>query len=321
MVYSPTMKTIIATVGAVMTAVTLGAQEADEKSAEVEEEAEETALFEAGVDIDFFSAYIWRNAVQNDDMVIQPCIWADFTGLDPFWFGFSIWQNYDLTGRRSDSLRRGFTETDFNVHVGVTAWTSDDESMSLEFELGHEWYDNHFVRDEACDDLADTRELYLYAKFGNPVVDIYGRASWMYKDFGYYERGMHYELGLTKEIDLASIFDIEEGKFKFGADWNVNFGDPNYLYYLFYGVSNPYFSEDEDGEVYLEDDYDGLTGGGIGGTTLKFYLSWQITEWMALKGSLAYTGIVNGDLRQAHGDQDDENRDLLWGGLSLNIAF
>ena len=30
------MKTIIATVGAVMTAVTLGAQEADEKSAEVE---------------------------------------------------------------------------------------------------------------------------------------------------------------------------------------------------------------------------------------------------------------------------------------------
>lgn len=299
-----------------MTAVTLGAQEADEKSAEVEEEAEESALFEAGVDIDFFSAYVWRNAVQNDDMVIQPCIWADFTGLDPFWFGFSIWQNYDLTGRRSDSLRRGFTETDFNVHVGATAWASDDESMSLELEFGHEWYDNHFVRDEAKDDLADTRELYFKAKFSNPIVDVYGQASWMYKDFGYYEQGMHYELGLTKEIDLASVFDIDKEKLMFGADWNVNFGDSHYLYYLLYGLSNPY---EENGEIF--DDFDRGPDGGIGATTLKFYLSWQITEWMALKGSLAYTGIVNGDLRQAHGAQDDENRDLLWGGLSLNIAF
>lgn len=318
MVYSPDMKTIIATVGAVMTAVTLGAQEADEKSAEVEEEAEETAIFEAGVDIDFFSAYVWRNTVQNDDMVIQPCVWADFTGLDPFWFGFSIWQNYDLTSNRGASLSHGLTETDFNVHVGATAWQSDDESMSVELEFGHEWYENHFVRAVASDDLADTRELYLKAKFANPIVDIYGQASWMYADYGCYEQGMHYELGLTKEIDLASVFDIDEKKLTFGADWNVNFGDSHYLYYLLYGLSNPYV-DDETGEVY--DDYDRGPDGGIGSTTLKFYLSWQVTEWMALKGSLAYTGIVNGELRQAHGAQDDENRDLLWGGLSLNIAF
>lgn len=308
------MNKIIATVGAVMTAVTLGAQEADEKSAEVEEEAEESAVFEAGVDIDFFSAYIWRNAVQNDDMVIQPCVWADYTGLDPLWFGFSIWQNYDLTGRRSDSLRRGFTETDYNVHVGVTAWKSDDESMSLEFEFGHEWYDNQFVRAEASDDLADTREIYLHAKFANPIVDVYGRAAWMYKDFGYYEQGMHYELGLTKEFELI------EDTLTFGADWNVNLGDSSYLYYLFYGLSNPYVYE-EDGEIIEGDDYDRYADGGIGGTTLKCYLSWKITPWMALKGTLAYTGILNGDLRQAHGDQDDENRDLLWGGLSLNFEF
>ena len=304
-----------------MTAVTLGAQEADEKSAEGEKEAEETALFEAGVDIDFFSAYVWRNAVQNDDMVIQPCIWADFTGLDPFWFGFSIWQNYDLTGRRSDSLRCGFTETDFNVHVGATAWTSDDEKMSLELEFGHEWYDNHFVRSEAREDLADTREIYLNAKFKNPIVDVYGRAAWMYKDFGYYEQGMHYELGLTKELDLASVFDIDKEKLTFGADWNVNFGDSSYLYFLLYGLSNPYAYEEEDGSIVEGDDYDRYADGGIGGTTVKFYLSWKINKWMSLKGSIAYTGIVNGELRQAHGDQDDENRDLLWGGISLNCKF
>lgn len=300
-----------------MTAVTLGAQEADEKSAEVEEEAEEAAIFEAGVDIDFFSAYVWRNSVQNDEMVIQPCVWFDYEQLDPFWFGFSIWQNYDLTGRRGDALSHGLTETDFNVHVGATAWKSDDEAMSLEFEFGHEWYENHFVKTEACDDLADTREIYLKGKFANPIVDVYGQASWMYKDFGCYQQGMHYELGLTKELDLASVFDIDEEVLTFGADWNVNFGDSHYLYYLLYGLSNPYV--DEDGEIV--DDFDRGPDGGIGATTLKFYLSWQITEWMALKGSLAYTGIVDGDLRQAHGAQDDENRDLLWGGLSLNIAF
>lgn len=308
------MKKIIAAVGAVMTAVTLSAQEAGAESEEVETEEEESAVFEAGVDVDFFSAYVWRNSVQNDRMVIQPCVWADYTQLDPFRFGFSVWQNYDLTSRRYDALSHGLTETDFNVHVGATAWANDDESMKLELEFGHEWYDNHFVKTEAKGDLADTRELYFKATFSNPVVGVYGQASWMYDDFGCFEQGMHYELGLNREFGLV------EDKLTLGVDWNLNFGDSHYLYYLYAGLSNPYTYE-EDGEVFEEDDYDRGPSGGIGATTLKVYLSWAITDWLSLKGTVAYTGLLNGELRQAHGDYDDENRDLVWGGLSLNVAF
>ena len=308
------MKTIIATVGAVMTAVTLGAQEADEKTAEVEEEEEESAVFEAGVDVDFFSAYVWRNSVQNDDMVIQPCVWADYTQLEPFWFGFSVWQNYDLTDSRYDALSHGLTETDFNVHVGATAWANEDETMSLEFEFGHEWYDNHFVKKESAGDLADTRELYLKGRFANPVADVYGQVSWMYRDFGCFEQGVHYELGFAKEVELV------EDALTLGADWNLNFGDSHYLYFLYAGLSNPYV-EIEDGEEVEYDDFDRGPDGGIGATTLKVYLSWAVTDWLSVKGTLAYTGLLNGELRQAHGDYGDENRDIVWGGISLNCAF
>ena len=76
----------------------LAAEDVSEKV--TKEEAEETSeglvqqmhdIFEAGFDFEFFSAYVWRNAVQTDEPVIEPCVWADLTYFKPFWLGFSIW--------------------------------------------------------------------------------------------------------------------------------------------------------------------------------------------------------------------------------------
>lgn len=308
------MKTIIATVGAALTALTLGAQEAGEKAAELEAEEEEP-VFEAGFDLDFFSAYVWRNAVQTDDMVMQPCVWADYTQFDPFTVGFFIWQNYDLTDKRGDVYRRGLNETDYDVYIGWTPYTSDDESMSLELAIGHEWAISQFPIAAEREYYPSTREIFFKVKFANPVVDVYGQASWMYQDFGAYKQSMYYELGFNKEVELVT------DTLTLGADWNIDFGDSRFLYYLHGGLPNPYQEVGEDGAVEEVDDFDRGPEGGIGGTTLKFYLSWAIADWVSLKGTLAYTGLLNGDIRQAHGECDDDSRDLLWGGLSLNFAF
>ena len=300
---------------------------AEKEAAEGVEEEDDKAI-EAGFDFDFFSAYVWRNAIQNDEMVMQPCIWADWTFYDPFYVGFSIWQNYDLTDRRHGDLRRGLTETDYNVHVGATVWTSEDGEQELGLELGHEWYDNQSVRDGSGDAYPDTREIYVKLNYDNPFVNVYGQVSWMYEDFGGYQQGVHYELGLKKEFDVAEFVDIPEETLTFGLDWNVNFGTGHYLNYLYGGTRSGY---DEEGEM----QYDGSTAG-FGGTTVKAYLAWQVCEHFTIGGVIAYTGVLNGAYRESIGDQGDDwwdwnedaghgngfyQRDFVWGGLQAKLDF
>lgn len=307
------------TIAAAENASTNAVSETAESVASAELQEEENEIFEAGIDFDFFSAYVWRNAVFNDRMVMQPCVWGDFTMLDPFWFGFSIWQNYDITDRRQEEIRTGLTETDYEIHAGVTAWENEDETMSLGIEIGHSWFDNHRYRSQYRADYHSSRELYLKSTFDNDFVNVYGQISWMYDDIGEYHSGFHYELGFNREIELTDTL-------AFGADWNVSWADSHFLYYLFTGASSG-LSEHEDGEVY--DDYDSRPKSGFAGTTIKCYLSWAITDWLSLVGTIAYTGVLNSDLRDSYDEQggdawwhgDRYPRDLLWGGFSLKASF
>ena len=290
---------------------------AEEAEALQEDDAE---IFEAGFDFEFFSAYVWRSAVQNDEPVLQPGVWADLTYFKPFWIGFYVWQNYDLTSRRHEPLKGGLTETDYGVHVGATAWESDDETMSLDVEIGHEWFVNQQVKSSWRESYKNTSELYAKVTFNNEIVDVYGQASWMYDDFGAFKRGLYYELGVKKEFDVLAPFDLPEETLLLGLDWNLGFGDSHYLYFLYGGTD--YWSDEETGEEGWSD-----PKAGIGGTTLKACLTWNITEWMSLVGTLAYTGVLNGSARQALGDEgtgwqgSSYSRDLLWGGVSLKFAF
>ncbi len=325
MVYFAPMKTILATVGAALTAVTLGAAEADsEKSEKLEEE--ETAIFEAGFDFDFNSAYIDKNAVANDDMVMQPCVWADLTYFEPFWLGFSIWQNYDLTDRRKATYKYGLNETDYNVHLGATVWESEDEEYSVGLELGHEWFTYHGVRDEARDSSPNTSEIYLKATFDNPFVNVYGKAAYMYGDYGDYKKGMYYSVGFNKEVELCDSLTA-------GIDWDVGFGDSHYLQFLYGDCDYRSWTEVVDEEEVEREKYSNPDGG-IGGTTVKLYLVWDITEWMSLGGTIAYTGVLNGSAREGLGNReyyttgywdDGTNdmypRDLFWGGINFKLKF
>ena len=317
------MKTAVvaASVCAVLLAPSARAEEAGKSESEANKGLVQQMheIFAAGFDLDFYSAYVWRNSVFTDEPVLQPCAWADLTCFEPFWLGFSVWQNYDLTSRRHEVLKGGLTETDYDIHLGATAWTSDDETMSLDFLLGYTWYVNQQVLSDAREAYKNTSELSLRADFKNEIVNVYGQVSWMPDDYGAFKQGLYYEVGVNKEIDLASVIDIPEETLSLGADWNVGFGDSRYLYYLYGGVD---YREGEDGEETWSN-----PDAGIGGTTVKAYLTWNITEWMSLVGTIAYTGVLNGSARQSLGDAgtgwqgDSYRRDLLWGGLSLKFAF
>lgn len=311
------MKKLIMVVAASVCAVSFTGFAEERQDQELEEQADK--VFEAGVDLDFFTAYVWRNAVQNDEPVFQPCVWFDLTYFEPFWLGFYVWQNYDLTPRRRAAFKSGFNETDYDIHLGATAWEDEENAMALELQLGYAWYVNQWVRSDYSEDYADTSELYLKATFKNDFVNVYGLAAWMTGDYGAYKQGMHYEIGLNKEFDLAEVVDIPEETLSFGLDWNVNFGDGRYLYFLYGGVD--YVGDEEEEDVTWSN-----PDAGIGGTTLKAYLTWSITDWMSLVGTIGYTGVLNGSARQELADStawqgSNYRRDLLWGGLSLKFAF
>lgn len=287
-----------------------GDSSATEKPTAVEEtEEEDDALFEFGFDADLYTAYVFRNQVYNDRPVAQPCVWADFVGLDPFYFGFYIWQNYDLTNRRRSEMRGEWNETDYNVHVGATVWSNDDETMSLTVEAGHEWFVNN-VKDEWSKDYASSCEIYVKAEFETPFVTPYGQISHMYRNLD----GTHYELGLSRDFTLMEEMPLGES-LTLGADWNVNFGSGKYLDYL-YGVGRRYDADEDD---FLRGNKDG-----IGGTTLKLTLTWQLCECFSLGGVVAYTSLLNESIREGYRDSGwygNYKDDFVWGGLQAKLGF
>lgn len=276
---------------------------------EIEEESD--ALFEFGFDADVYTAYVFRNQVYNDRPVAQPCVWGDFIGLDPFYFGFYIWQNYDLTNRRREEMRGEWNETDYNIHVGATVWSNEDETMSLTLEAGHEWFVNN-VKSEYSKDYASSCEIYVKAEFETPFVTPYGQISHAYR----YLDGTHYELGLKRDFTLMEEMPLGES-LTLGIDWNVNFGSGKYLDYI-YGVGRGYIED--------EDDFERGNKDGIGGTTLKFVLTWQLCDCFSVGGVLAYTSLLNESIRENYRDSgwywgSHYDDDCVWGGVQAKLSF
>ncbi|MBO7166660.1 MAG: hypothetical protein J6V88_03950 [Kiritimatiellae bacterium] len=279
---------------------------------EVVEEEEESSL-ELGFDVDFYSAYVFRNAVYSDRPVAQPCVWGDWTIADPIYIGFYVWQNYDLSARRHEYGMRGeWNETDYNIHIGTTLWSNDDSELTLEF--GHEWYtyNLHGKWEDGVSkskDYPTTYEFYVKSEFENPIVTPYMLWSWDYMRVN----GMYLELGLKKEQNVAELFDSENdtlSKLTLFADWNVNGGSKKYLSYM-YAVDR--------GE------YDKNEKTGIAGTTIKAGLTYNVCDHFSISGVIAFTSILNQSVRD---DMEEdlygclENKDdLVWGGVQAKLSF
>ena len=302
-------KLLVATLAAGMVSG-LVAQEA----AEVEKKDSGYKL-EYGVDIDVFSAYVWHNAVQFDRPVGQISPWVDWTVADLFYIGGSVWQNYDLdNGRHADGLRGEWNETDFNIHIGSEVWTSDDGESTLTIELGNEWYvydahgtDGSGVPNEKY--YPTTYETYLSAEFENPYVTPYGLIACDCR-----EASLFAETGLKKEASLSDLTGSEAdwmSRVSVFGDLNVSFGSSRYLEYLY-------------GEVH--DGAENRIRHGIGGATAKTGLAWKATDWLTLKGVVAFTSVLNTTARENLCDAAEmsdyvRRADLVWGGIQAAVEF
>lgn len=288
---------------------------AESDGAKTELEERDEFPLEAGLDVDFFTAYVWRGAVQSDRPVAQPCVWADWTVADPFSVGFYVWQNYDLSNRRRNLGYRGeWNETDYNIHAGTALWTSTDEETALRLEVGHEWYTYNLHGTWGEDDggyrkrkdFPTTYELYVKLELENPYATPYAQVSYEYNRVD----GVYYELGLKKEIALSDLFSSENellSQLTLAGDVNVNFGNANYLTYLYDG-------DTEDGDS---------VGRGLGGVTAKLGLTWAPCDHFSIGGILAFTSILNDDARDAFDAMDTccDATDLVWGGIQAKISF
>jgi len=247
--------------------------------------------FEAEFSVDLFTAYVYRNAVFNDEAVIQPCISLDFVKFDDWvTLGGFVWQNWNLTNnQRPDGIPNEMNETDYNVHLSSTIWESEDENYSLDLELGHEWFTYRY-------DLDTSYEIYLNAEFVNPIVTVYGRYAQAYSPAS----GCYFEFGLKRECSIGEVMDSENEvlkSIKAGIDWNLGMGSERYMAnYLYEDAQN-----------------------GVSGTTIRFNLGYDVCEFCYIGLTVAYTGVLNGDARDA--TEEQSYRELCWGGLQAKLSF
>ena len=285
------------------------AQKATADEAEALEEEDE-GWFSAGFDVDLFSAYIFRNAVINDELVLQPCVWVDLTLFDFLTVGGNVWQNWDLTDRmKRDGLPQEMNETDFNVHVGANIWETEDEEYSLYLQLQHDWYTYRY-------DLDNSNELALRLEFNNPFVGVYGQYSQAY----WPESACHFEVGLAQDWNVGELLESEDdilNRLTVGFDWNVNFASgkffTNYIYGPVPGAYDP-----------VADEYDEeCMSNGIGGTTIKANLAYQVCDHFTIGAVLAFTSTLSGEARDAieYMGRGGSFKDLVWGGLQAKIDF
>ena len=304
------MNKLMTVVAASVCAVSLiGAETTGEVEAEALEK-EESSWFEAGFDVDLLSAYIYRNAIINDELVIQPCVWADVTLFDFLTVGGNVWQNWNLTNRqRSDGVPNEMNETDFNVHIGASIWESEDEEYALNLQLLHDWFTYRY-------DLDNESELGVRLEFSNPFVGVYGQYSQAYNPVS----ACYFEVGLAQEWNIGELMESENdflNRLSAGFDWNVNFGSGRYFTNYLYGpVPGAY--DPESGE-YGED----LMSDGIGGTTIKGNLAYQVCDHFTVGAVLAFTSTLSGSARDAieYSGRGGSYKDLVWGGLQVKFDF
>ena len=135
--------------------------------------AEGEDKIEFGLTSDFYSKYVWRGQLLNDDPVFQPGISASYKG-----FTFSLWGNLNLTDYGTSDNSGEFTEYDLTL----------DYSGNLTEKVGYSVGVIHYHFPSAS--ATDTTEFYWGFSFDvplNPTITVYhglGNENGMYANFG-----------------------------------------------------------------------------------------------------------------------------------------
>lgn len=244
----------------------------------------------ASLDMEIYSAYVWRGQVYNDEAVLQP----SFTAESEWGLRLNAWGNIDLTDQFD--VRGEFNEIDltiayspvwelpFNVEVGVAEYAYPKEgNWEVELPEGHVMVAEDTLRGEDT----DSRDVFL--EVGTDKV-ILSPTLFVSYDFGqvkdfYLNLGISHSLPLmedTLSLDLA-------------ASIGYGFGDYN--------------------EYYFGTDEAALNDGNVSAT-----LAYNLTESISVSGKIQYTALLDSDIKDA-AEIKYGKKDIVHGGVAVGYSF
>lgn len=238
---------------------------------------------------DVASGYILYGSRQND----EPCLWAygELTvGYGEFGaLGVSLWQNTDLTSRRSEVMGK-MNEWDWTMFYrgGINL----AKGWRFQLEAGHIWYRYHHVRLAYRAAYATMEEWAGRLSLANPYLTPYFEC--------YYDHKVTH--GKFMQGGLKRTFEFGDG-FSFTPDLTLGGGDKNY-------------------NACLYPPYDGSVMGGPTFVQVASTLAYWFNEHFGVHAKIAYVTLVNDDIRSAV-DKDGGTlaNDFVWGSIGVDFAF
>jgi hypothetical protein len=232
---------------------------------------------------DFYSKYVWRGQLINDDYVFQPCISATYKG----WTA-SIWGNVNTTDYGAVDNSGEFTEYDLTLDYSG--------KFSEESKIGYSVGVIHYHFPSIAE--YDTTELYWGFNFAvplNPTIKVYhGLGN---------ENGTYVNLGISHTFDdIIKLTDKIKGDLVLGA--SLGWADGTY--------NKDYWANGDDPTK-------SVTHSGLNDLTFTAALPMELGGGWIFKPSLNYVTLVDSKIRDA--DTYSSSSDYFFTGLSVSKSF
>lgn len=212
-----------------------------------------------GVDVtaDFYSKYVWRGMLQNDDYAFQPGVSAT-VGSDYGDFTAGIWGSMDMTDYANQQGQ--FTEVDY--YFDYTFSVND----SVDASIGWIYYD--FPQTERDAGNGNTSEFYVGVAFDTILSP---SVTW-YMDLDNYNDASYIEMAVGHTFENAfSLTEDMPVAIELGA--GLGYGNSTY--------NNGYFGVDD---------------GGMTDASFSIALPFEVGS-LSVVPSFNWTSLVDGDLR------------------------
>lgn len=300
---------------AVLVAATLNAFAADTKKSEnkapenAQIEEESAPILWGFANYGWYSGYQLYGSIVNTEPTLQG--YVELNANLPFavgplddlgYLGAGIWNNSDLTGKRSESYRRAFNEFDFNAHWGKTFWFDEERQWGLGYRMSFVWY--YYPQTGGRPYTKTTFDWNHSFELINPYLIPYINVVHEYKesDGNLLQFGVKKPWQITKEFSVCPFIEMV---------WrNRNYG---------WCFSN--FGRDPRSGEKLE--------AGLATLKLELDATYMFTDWIGVFAKVAYCQNLDPSLRDAArelgtyggGAEYGRYNEFCWGGVGVCVNF
>ena len=280
---------------------------ADEKKAETELVEQKAPILWGFANYGIYSGYQLYGSIVNTEPTLQG--YVELNGNLPFevgpmddlgYLGVGLWNNSDLTGKRSADYRRAFNEFDPNIHWGKTFWFDDEKTWGLTYRTSFVWYwypvtsNRHPVN-------PITMDWDHYFEIANPYLIPYLNVVHEYRrsDGDLLQFGVKKPFQLTDQLSVCPFVEFV---------WrNHNYG---------WCFTNNGFN------------FDGSPmRPGLATMKLELDATYMFTDWIGVFAKVAYCQNLDDNLRDAADDPQMGGatygrwNEFCWGGAGVCVSF